>query len=1098
MIYRITDILNIHAGERKMVMRLMFLAFALGLQNVLIQTPALALFLETFGAKGLPALYIAIALLSTIVSIVYLQIGRRVRFSMLLLVNLSFILVGTVGVRFLLAATDADWPRFLLPIWFEVVTTIAAIGFLTLMNALFDVRQGKRLIGVVRLAMWTASIGGGLMTPLLVMAFGTRNLLLISALATGLAIVSLTNVLRKHGDRLPYVNRPDPTKVATVPRTRTRIRIRFVLSIFALLTLWWVSFYFVDNVFFSLLEERYPQADQIASFLGIFFGVVQGAVLLLGNLFTGAIISRLGMLPAIIIMPILVTIFITLLVGAEVLGAAAAVLFALAAAAKLANGGLGFSVDMNARTLLYQPIPPEDRPRIQTIGQGVVEQLSIGLVGAVLLVLTSGLGFEAPQLALIFLPLAVLWIMAVINAVQQYRLALRQAIDTHRLRGHELDLFDPASIEALQRGLKNPYPEAVIYSLSLIESVQPELMPKVLPELLEHFAPEVREDAVRRVQRLKLRDLTRYIRARVDVENVAEVREDLLVTLVALGGATALDFVDDFLNDSDPIIRRGALIGVLRYASGDPRLEASKQLVLMAQSSAMQDRLLAAQIIGEVGGGSFHPLLVPLIFDPEREIRRAALIGSGKLSHPDLWRHVIDALADPTTRSVAAQALIGGGDSALSHIKAAFTQPDQPRDLLVRLVRVCGRIRSPAVADFLRDYLDYPEPEIRSQLLAVLASSGYHATEAQSERIRHLIRHEVSSVANTLAIRADLGDDPALSLLNEALATLVQRARDRVLYLLSFIYNRDNLLSARDALNFGGAVQQSYALELIEGELPREVQGIVLPLIDNNNPAQQLKKLEARFPQQRRSRRQRLQQLVVGLESGEDLWIRVCAIVAIRALDDKECTEVVVTAVHSQEALLRETALWTLAELDPVAYDSIVEVLGEDKFSEKGERRMFSTIEKVIILKTVSIFEETPTDVLVDVASIIEEVDIPAGKTIFEKGEMGHSMYIIASGKVRVHDGDLVLNRLVDRDVFGELALLDPEPRIASVTAEENTLLFRLDQEPFYELIDDRGEVARGIMGVLVRYLRTSVRDLSDLRTKLDSSEQVTAVAEGD
>ena len=47
---------------------------------------------------------------------------------------------------------------------------------------------------------------------------------------------------------------------------------------------------------------------------------------------------------------------------------------------------------------------------------------------------------------------------------------------------------------------------------------------------------------------------------------------------------------------------------------------------------------------------------------------------------------------------------------------------------------------------------------------------------------------------------------------------------------------------------------------------------------------------------------------------------------------------------------------------------------------------MFSIIEKVLILKKASLFSETPDDALAEVARVLEEVQYPAGKIIFEKG----------------------------------------------------------------------------------------------------------------
>ena len=148
---------------------------------------------------------------------------------------------------------------------------------------------------------------------------------------------------------------------------------------------------------------------------------------------------------------------------------------------------------------------------------------------------------------------------------------------------------------------------------------------------------------------------------------------------------------------------------------------------------------------------------------------------------------------------------------------------------------------------------------------------------------------------------------------------------------------------------------------------------------------------------------------------------------------------------------------------------------------------MLTTSEKATILKTINIFSETPDDILSEVAALLKEIGIKGGETVFEKGAMGASMYVIARGRVRVHDGERTLNHLGERDVFGEMALVDSQPRLASVVAVEDTQLLRLDQEPFFRLMDERSEVARGIIHILSRYLRARVQDLADLRTHLEN-----------
>ena len=130
------------------------------------------------------------------------------------------------------------------------------------------------------------------------------------------------------------------------------------------------------------------------------------------------------------------------------------------------------------------------------------------------------------------------------------------------------------------------------------------------------------------------------------------------------------------------------------------------------------------------------------------------------------------------------------------------------------------------------------------------------------------------------------------------------------------------------------------------------------------------------------------------------------------------------------------------------------------------------TIEKVILLKGVAMFAHTSEDILADVATILEEVELTPGEPVFHKGERGDSMYIIVHGRVRVFDGEKTINFVGEREIFGELALLDPEPRSASVEAVEETRLFRLDRSTLFELMEDNIGVVSGIMRVLCSRLR--------------------------
>ncbi|GBC62414.1 cyclic nucleotide-binding protein [Desulfonema ishimotonii] len=144
---------------------------------------------------------------------------------------------------------------------------------------------------------------------------------------------------------------------------------------------------------------------------------------------------------------------------------------------------------------------------------------------------------------------------------------------------------------------------------------------------------------------------------------------------------------------------------------------------------------------------------------------------------------------------------------------------------------------------------------------------------------------------------------------------------------------------------------------------------------------------------------------------------------------------------------------------------------------------MLLTIERVIILKSVNIFSEVPEEDLVEVASIVEEVHVESGEDIIVKEDIGTSMYIIVKGRARVHDGGKELAVLEERTVFGELAALDPEPRSATITALEDCHLFKLEEGPLYDLMAEHVEVVRGIIRVLCRRMRNTLRQQMKQKT---------------
>jgi len=134
---------------------------------------------------------------------------------------------------------------------------------------------------------------------------------------------------------------------------------------------------------------------------------------------------------------------------------------------------------------------------------------------------------------------------------------------------------------------------------------------------------------------------------------------------------------------------------------------------------------------------------------------------------------------------------------------------------------------------------------------------------------------------------------------------------------------------------------------------------------------------------------------------------------------------------------------------------------------------MYSTIEKVFILKSIGVLSDVPEEILATVAANMEEFEVAEGETILEEGNFGRGIYVISEGRVKIHKGEQVFAHLEKHNIFGELSALDSAPHSASVTATEDTFLFLLERHILFELMVDHVEVMQGIIRSLTRRLRT-------------------------
>lgn len=137
-------------------------------------------------------------------------------------------------------------------------------------------------------------------------------------------------------------------------------------------------------------------------------------------------------------------------------------------------------------------------------------------------------------------------------------------------------------------------------------------------------------------------------------------------------------------------------------------------------------------------------------------------------------------------------------------------------------------------------------------------------------------------------------------------------------------------------------------------------------------------------------------------------------------------------------------------------------------------------------LRGMPIFRYLNYQELVRVLNITTVREVNVTETILREGTTGDELYILLEGRVALHKDDTFLTELVSGDHFGEMALVDREPRSATVVALEHTRLLSIRRKDFYDLVQSETQASVKLLWsfvqVLARRLRKTTSELSGAR----------------
>ncbi|MDX1903097.1 MAG: cyclic nucleotide-binding domain-containing protein, partial [Thermonemataceae bacterium] len=213
-------------------------------------------------------------------------------------------------------------------------------------------------------------------------------------------------------------------------------------------------------------------------------------------------------------------------------------------------------------------------------------------------------------------------------------------------------------------------------------------------------------------------------------------------------------------------------------------------------------------------------------------------------------------------------------------------------------------------------------------------------------------------------------------------------------------------------------------------------------------------------------------------------WTRACAIYALGFEKDLDSYDELIANLFHPDPLLHETSAWAIYKHNPAIYKKIEERLPKDNIRniEKAIEKVFLQtelalmplrIEKTMFLKDIDFLQEVPSDIVSELVELVEEKNYAAGTTIISQGDVYCEIPIsvVARGRVEVLKDGQMTDAFNQREIFGHLYLGDNQMFDYTLIAKEDTLIYEIDKDLFYGMIQKNHEFARAFIEAVAQDL---------------------------
>lgn len=1024
--------------------------FFISIGTILIYVCATVLLLQNNPDLSLPLGYFLAAAGCMLAGKVYehyehrLSLKKLVRGVMLATVGLVVLL--SVGLYFL----DPFVEAVVLLIGYRAVYLLSGLEFWGLSALVFDVRQSKRIFGIIGSGDLPAKAIGALLAVLIHSAYSLYILLWVACAAFLLAYLVQTLTFRSTviPDHHAVKRR---AAVLSHPRLIDRFFGGSWLVYYLCMGMVFVSAaaIFIEYSFFINVKHKYHDQGDVMSYLGYLLSIAFGIATVIKLLLSSRVIARFGLRTVLILLPLLTIAASLGLYTFSMFDATELVLLNM-------FSGLYIFFEITRKTtydpvflVMFQPLFLHQRLKAHTLAKGIYEPLGMGIAGVVTLVAYLNHLHLAAGSFVFIMALAIAAAYFLTKAHGSYLLELKNALSKRFFKEEDL-LFQENAEPLMLEKLGSNTPSDVLFSLNWLAIHRPEVLKKQYESLLHHPSETVRRqtlltiaDAGEAYDPVALYQLAQ----RDDSPDNRRLGSQIACQQNELAESQVLAF----LNSDDLSTVQGSIVGC-RKRDRFPTLT-NATLRYLSESEYEKDQLAALDCIQELGEPDYDPFIVRSMLSSSFAITEKAILVAATQPTPESCQKMLQLTGDRAYDKQAIMGLLEAGESGDAGIQQTIAE-GQPH--LIHFIAVgCERFRTPRTLQVLVELLG--SERLRTRAAALRSLSRIDPAREHIARLPDYLQQEFDHLYQLVG---GLNEDVTQAL-NASLEFEIDESVRRIFFLFMLTHDARLVENAMLNIEHSSREKRANAIEILDNIIPRNEYLALHALLDESTPEATLAIFEKTVCRQQKP----VPIIDYVLAQGTVKFSEWSVVQALNVAPDNYDRAMLLRYCDHPDPLVREAALLKCGELD-VPQSKV------NMTHEKASAGVVSPLEKVMVLKRSPLFENTPENVLSAIVPIITEHTCELGEVLFEKGELGTCMYVIYSGTVEIFDGKTKLAQFGANDIFGELALLDAETRSASAVIADPTLLFRIDQEDFYDLMEERSELLKSVLSILCKRIR--------------------------